>query len=216
MKIFINFKQKNHMRIKVDNIVIEFDVINVSITNRNQNNLFKNNIRRTLKYYLDKAIINNKNRLHKYAPSLKDKYSADLNSKLGEFLFKLKDESNNDYKLFLNRYGDELYCNYNITKYSNDKGIYCYIVDDKIVYIGRSKQTFGKRFKDYGKITPYNCLIDGQATNCNINSRVNNLDSLMVGFYVMNNSTDKEIEILEKIIIKALNNDYILWNIQIN
>ena len=204
------------MKIKVDNIVIEFNIINVSITNRNQNNLFKDNIRRTLKYYLDKAIINNKNRLHKYASSLKDKYSADLNSKLGEFLFKLKDESNNDYKLFLNRHGDELYCNYNITKYSNDKGIYCYIVDDKIVYIGRSKQTFSKRFKDYGKITPYNCLIDGQATNCNINSRVNSLDSLTVGFYIMNNSTDKEIEILEKKIINALKNDNDLWNIQIN
>jgi hypothetical protein len=32
----------------------------------------------------------------------------------------------------------------------------------------------------------------------------------------MNNSTDKEIEILEKKIINAINNDNDLWNIQIN
>lgn len=203
------------MQIIVDNQIVDFDIINLSITNRNQNNIFKNNLKKTLQYRLDKAIKNKEDRLHKLASSLKEKYSLLLNLKLGEFLIKLKNESNDDYKLFLNKYGDNFFCEFKITKHQKDKGIYCYILNNKIVYIGRSKKTFGERFKDYGKITPYNCLIDGQSTNCNINSKVNKLKSLKVGFHVMNNITDKEIEIFEKKIIKTLI-DKNLWNIQRN
>lgn len=135
---------------------------------------------------------------------------------LGYFLITLKNESNPDYNHFLNKYGDGKFCEYSITKFQKDKGIYCYIVDEQIVYIGRSKKTFSERFKDYGKITPYNCLIDGQATNCNINSKVNQLNILKVGFYLMNDSSDKEIEQFEKKIINSLKKTHKLWNVQQN
>ncbi len=204
------------MEITVDNQTIVFQTIKLEITNRNQINIFKDNNKRTLISRLDKAINNPKDRLHKIAFEIKNKYNSYHSMKLGEFLLKLKIEFNSDYKLFLNKYGDGKFCKYSINNFKNDKGIYCYILNKHIVYIGRSKKNFEKRFKDYGKITAYNCLIDGQATNCNINSKVNELESLNVGFYLMNNSTDQEIELFEKKIINELKDTNQLWNVQLN
>jgi hypothetical protein len=76
--------------------------------------------------------------------------------------------------------------------------------------------TFNERFRDYGKITPYKCLNDGQSTNCKINSKVNDIEKLKVGFYLMDNFSDKEIEVLEKEIINTLKETHNLWNHQLN
>jgi hypothetical protein len=59
-------------------------------------------------------------------------------------------------------------------------------------------------------------LIDGQATNCNINSRVNELENLTVGFYIMNDSNNNEIELFEKKLINILKHSNKLWNVQQN
>jgi GR25 family glycosyltransferase involved in LPS biosynthesis len=201
------------MRITVKNEVIEFQIIDLEITNRDQENIFIGN-KKTLLYRLNKAILNPKDYLHSIAQQQRDKYPMFHNMNLGEFIFILKSEGNLDYKLYLNKYGDKKYCNYSIRRFQNDKGIYCYIVEDRIIYVGRSKNTFIRRFKDYGNITPYNCLINGQATNCNINSRVNELDNIKVGFYLMNNSTNEQIEKLEQQIINTLKIEFDLWNIQ--
>jgi hypothetical protein len=204
------------MKIKVDNRTIEFQTLKVQILNKNQENIFEGNTRRSLDYRLEKALINKKDGLHYRAKELKEKYYSELNMSLGSFLIKLKNESNLDYKLFLNKYGDGKFCEYSITNFQNDKGIYCYILENQITYIGRSKKTFNERFNDYGKITPYNCLIDGQSTNCNINSKVNELETLTVGFYLMNESSDKEIEQFEKKLIHSLKKTNKLWNVQQN
>ena len=204
------------MEIKINEKIIKFKVVNIKIKKRNIENIFKKNLNRNLNYRLDKALKSKSDRLHKIALELKQKYNQYLDTPLGLFLFELKNARNIDYKLFLNKYGDNLFCEFSISECQNDKGVYCYIVNDSIVYVGRSKKPFGKRFKDYGRITPYNCLIDGQATNCNINSKVNELDLLKVGFYSMNSSSDKEIEKIEIEIINAIKNDNNLWNIQNN
>lgn len=203
------------MKIVLDNKRIEFEVLPVEIENRNQENIFKDN-KKTLIYRLDKAMSNPKDRLNKIAKAQKDKYYDYHQMELGKFLLNLKEMGNEDYNLYLNKYGDRKFCNYKIDNFLNDKGIYCYIVENKIVYIGRSKKTFNERFNEYGKITPYNCLIDGQSTNCNINSRVNIIDSFNVGFYLMNNSSIDEIESFEKEIICQLKTTHDLWNIQKN
>ena len=204
------------MEIHLGNRTILFEVINVSVRNKNQIDIFQGN-KKTLKYKLEKAIVDKENRLHKFAARQIKKYRNYLNYKLGDFLLLLKNERNDDYLLYLNKYGDEKFCNFSIDNFQDDKGIYVYIIDECIKYIGRSKKTFEERFKDYGKITPYNCLIDGQSTNCRINSRINNYDSFRVGFYKMNSSNDNEIKQLEKDIINHLtNNGYDIWNIQLN
>ena len=201
------------MKVKVEEI--EFEVLSVKIVNRNQENIFKDN-KKSLIYRLDKAIAKSNDRLNKIAQQQKDKYLNYHQMELGKFLLNLKELGDEDYKLYLNKYGDRKYCNYRIDNFLNDKGIYCYILDNKIVYVGRSKKTFIERFKEYGKITPYNCLIDGQATNCNINSKINDIKSFNVGFYLMNDSSDKEIEVLEKKIIHNLKTTNELWNVQKN
>jgi hypothetical protein len=54
------------------------------------------------------------------------------------------------------------------------------------------------------------------STNCKINSKVNDIEKLKVGFYLMDNFSDKEIEVLEKEIINTLKETHNLWNHQLN
>jgi len=106
---------------------------------------------------------------------LKTKYSDYLEYGLGDFLGILKDNEDPTYKLFLNKYGDLEYSIFRIfdTSIINKKGLYIYIIDDNLKYIGRCLDNFKKRINQgYGKIHPKNCFIDGQATNCHLNSLI--------------------------------------------
>lgn len=199
------------MTINLNGREINFQTIEIKIIERNIENIFKDN-KKKLSYKLEKAIKNPKDRLYHIAEEQKLKHKNFLDLTLGEFLLKLKSDGNLDYEAYLNKYGDKKYCIYKIEKFEKDKGIYCYIVENVIVYIGRSKKNFKQRFSEYGKITAYNCLIDGQSTNCNINSKINNLDNVKVGFHLMTHSSDEDIMLLEKVLIK--NQPNLIWNIQ--
>ena len=207
------------MIVTVNSSQYNFKEIELSISNRNQENIFRKNTKRTLSYVLHKALNQPTNRLNKIASAHIERYSRYLDFTLGEFLYTLKENNNLDYLSYLNGYGDKRFCDFKlVSTMSNSKGLYCYIVDQKIQYIGRSKKTFGERIKEYGKITPYNCLIDGQNTNCKINSIINDNSYVKIGLFEMNNSTDSEIEKLEKDLIKYLNKEegLDLWNKQLN
>ena len=202
---------KNNIEINLTNMSLKFEIIPICIINRNIENIFVDN-KKTLLATLKKAISDPKNRLHSLSNEHINKYSEFHNHSLGDFILYLKNSSNSDYKLYLNKYGDSKFCSYKIKNFLKDKGIYCYIVNDEIKYIGRCKKSFKIRINnDYGKITPYNCLINGQSTNCNINSRINNIYSVRVGIYVMTNKTDCEIMQMEKLI---LSQNIFEWNIQ--
>ncbi len=198
------------MELVVGQMKLNFEVTKVNFQERNIENVFKFN-KKTLGYSLYKAKEDKNNRLHKYAEEHLINYSEFIDMKLGRFLFCLKERGCEDYKLYLNKYGDSKFCIYSIDEFQNDKGIYCYIVNNEIKYIGRSKKTFKERFREYGKITPYNCLIDGQSTNCRINSKINKLDSVEVGIYKMTNSSNEEIMAMEKSILQHHSFE---WNIQ--
>jgi hypothetical protein len=200
------------MELIIENQVMNFELMKLVIIENNLENIFSKN-KKTLKYFLEKAVNNKKNRLHKIAGQQLEKYSSYLNLSIGEFLFKLKSVNNLDYKLYLNKYGDEKFCRYKIEGFLNDKGIYCYVVDNEIKYIGRSKKTFKERFNEYGKITPYNCLIDGQSTNCRVNAKINSLkkNEVYVGIFKMTNSSNEQIKDLETKILSLGNFE---WNIQ--
>lgn len=104
-----------------------------------------------------------------------ENYSEFLDCGLGEFLSILKKKNDENYRLFLNRYGDLEYSNFMIDDKSvlDKKGLYIYTVDDKVKYIGRCLDNFQKRINQgYGKIHPKNCYKDGQATNCHLNSKI--------------------------------------------
>ena len=77
--------------------------------------------------------------------------------------------------MFLNKYGDLTYSKFWIDDSCMivAKGLYLYLLYNKIQYIGRCKDSFRKRINQgYGTIHPKNCFIDGQATNCHINALI--------------------------------------------
>ncbi|MDR1238757.1 MAG: GIY-YIG nuclease family protein [Treponema sp.] len=143
-----------------------------------------------------------------------EKYSNCLNMKLGLFLKKLKTNKNIFYKKFLNNYGDLIYSIFKIddTKTLLKKGLYIYCINNELKYIGRSKDPFGKRINNgYGKISPKNCYLDGQSTNCHINSLITK-NRNNVQLFVLEINNDEMIESIEKDLIKKYKPE---WNIQI-
>src|SRR5690606_1500743 len=88
-----------------------------------------------------------------------------LDTPLGEALLVNKQNKKETYKRFLNPYGDLSYSQFSIqdSNVLNLKGLYAYVVNQELVYIGRCLDTFKKRINyGYGKIAPKNCYRDGQ------------------------------------------------------
>lgn len=117
----------------------------------------------------------------------------------------------------LNDYGKGLFCKFRIQEHLDGKGLYCFVVDKKLKYIGQTISTFRQRINaGYGNISPYNCYVGGQRTNCHVNSLINdalnNKKEVLVGFYVM--SDDVAIKKLEKELIKETNLVCKGWNLQ--
>lgn len=106
---------------------------------------------------------------------VRNHYSDSLNKQLGLFLKQLKNKGDLFYKQFLNKYGDSTYSRFYISDTSllTKKGLYIYCVKDDLEYIGRSKDPYEQRINNgYGKINPKNCYLDGQSTNCHLNSLI--------------------------------------------
>jgi hypothetical protein len=114
---------------------------------------------------------------HRYAAlsSACDLFKEDLDKPLGEFLFSLKERGNPLYTRFLNPDGDADFVTFSITdrQVLESSGLYLFLLQDEVVYVGRCLDCFGKRINQgYGKIHPKNCYIDGQRTNCRLNSLI--------------------------------------------
>lgn len=121
---------------------------------------------------------------------------------------------NNVKKLNLHNYGDKNFCKFKIDKpFTKYKGIYCFAINDTIVYVGRCINSFYQRFNaGYGHICPRNCFKGGRLTNCRINALVEqNKDSVRLGLFNMTNNED--ICALEKQILKQ-HGHALEWNIQ--
>jgi hypothetical protein len=150
----------------------------------------------------------------RYTSFLKEvhyRYPNSLNDKLGEFLYRLKINKDTFYLRFLNEYGDNEFCDFLIEKtiLTQAKGVYCFMLDKKIKYFGRSHDPFERRLNQgYGHISPKNCYRDGQSTNCHLNSLIakNYSDSW---FYVFPLDTDLVIDRLERLLISSYKPE---WN----
>jgi len=139
------------------------------------------------------------------------RYPNSLNERLGKFLYRLKISDDNFYLRFLNEYGDNIFCDFYIAKTisNSTKGIYSFVIDKTIKYIGRSHDPFEKRLNQgYGHISPKNCYRDGQSTNCHINSLIAR-NHAFVSFYVCSINDDLEIDRLEKVLINSYKPE---WN----
>lgn len=61
------------------------------------------------------------------------------------------------------------FCSFRMTGLPRTCGVYLWVVDDEIIYIGETIN-FYKRFNDgYGNISPRNCYQGGQSTNVKMN-----------------------------------------------
>ncbi len=190
----------------IGDIKLTFNVIQITIDEYNIENIFYGKNNKTL----DETFLVSK--YSKLKTFFGDKYKEHLNKKIGNFLKHLKETNDPNYQCFLNKYGDNKFCEFKIQEHLTDKGIYCFINDEEIKYIGRCTDNFGKRINQgYGKIHPKNCFIDGQTTNCRLNSLINKTGNVEFGVYIMTDKTKEEIKKLEKLI---LTNKKYEWNIQ--
>ena len=152
-----------------------------------------------------------KKRYQKNKMKAENNYKKYLDEPLPLFLYTLKKAKDEFYKDFLNPNGDNVFCRFTLKDESvlKLKGLYSYCVDGTIVYVGRCRDEFGKRINSgYGHISPKNCYLDGQSTNCHVNTLVHKYRD-RISFYVLPMTNNKEIEEKEKVLISLFDPE---WN----
>lgn len=203
-----NLKHSEHIEIALDKYEnLDFQEVKISFNEVDIDNVFKG----FNKYLLKEILV--KPRYNKLKNYIADKYSNDLEKKLGEFLMDLKIKGISDYKLFLNPYGDLKYCNFRVddSSLNNKKGIYLYKIEDEIMYIGRCQDSFEKRINTgYANIFPRNCYLDGQNTNCRINNLINDNRSKVKLFILKIDDN----EVIKKLEVELIEKYKPVWNIQ--
>lgn len=140
------------------------------------------------------------------------KYVEFCDLSIGDFLLQLKSNNDQTYKYFLNPYGDGQYCKFTakLNEHSVQKGLYAFTSLENIVYVGRCLDDFNTRINNgYGRISPKNCYLDGQATNCHINELINNVHG-NVELWVLALDDINDIIETERLMIKDFKPD---WNI---
>lgn len=130
----------------------------------------------------------------------------DRNGEVEEFY--PQEKYNNREQLNLNKYGEGAFCRFSIhPKWSGISGVYAFFVNEELVYIGQAFD-LAKRFNmGYGIISPRNCYVGGQSTNCKINKLVLNSVKPKKKVSIYFHMTHKFHEI-EKILIRNYNPPY--------
>jgi hypothetical protein len=146
-----------------------------------------------------------------------ERYATSLNEKLGDFLDGLKMRQDVFYRKFLNPYGDMTYCRFsmNTPLSARARGLYVFVAGDcgQVKYVGKTIDSFTRRINQgYGQIHPKNCYLDGQATNCHLNSLIARSTD-RVGLEVCPLRDVSEIARLEELLIQRLQPE---WNIALN
>ncbi|EGD46137.1 hypothetical protein Cpap_0431 [Ruminiclostridium papyrosolvens DSM 2782] len=73
----------------------------------------------------------------------------------------------------LHKYGNGPFCKFKIPDcWLGRQGVYAILIDDNMVYIGECEDLLVRYNSGYGNISPRNCYIGGQSTNCKINSNI--------------------------------------------
>lgn len=196
------------MNIVVLGYQLEFVQVPMRFHERSIVNLFAQKNNKTLTETLSAR------RYTRLSEEVQRRYSSSLNEKLGEFLYRLKILDDSLYLRFLNEHGDKVFCDFSIEKTvpSKTKGIYCFTTGEGIKYAGRSHDPFERRLNQgYGHISPKNCYLDGQSTNCHVNSLIAEVHDV-VSFYVCSIDDDSEIDRLERLLIKSYEPE---WNIRL-
>lgn len=111
---------------------------------------------------------------------------------------------NNKKNYSLHKFGKGPFCKFTIDgKYSGKIGVYLIVLDDAVCYVGECID-LKKRFNaGYGNISPRNCFVNGQSTNCRINSLIlesfKNNKSISLYFLKTDNRSGIERELIKKL-----------------
>jgi hypothetical protein len=107
-----------------------------------------------------------------------------------------QDRYDNKRNLPLLYHGKGAFCRFSIDV-DGGAGVYLWVVDNKIIYIGETVD-LKKRFNmGYGHIAPRNCYVGGQSTNCKMNKVVLNLyeEGKIVSLYFYQTPDYKQVEL---------------------
>ncbi len=72
----------------------------------------------------------------------------------------------------LNKYGQGPFCRFRIPSHRHQAGVYAIIVDSVVSYIGECENLSNRYNMGYGNISPRNCFVGGQETNCRVNTLI--------------------------------------------
>lgn len=148
----------------------------------------------------------NKKHYASLRPEVEKRYPEFVNSRIQTFMRYLVHNKDNFYLKFLNKNGNDAFCRFGLTdpEVFQKRGLYLYEYDKNIVYIGRCRDSYYKRFNlNYGIIHPINCYKEGQSTNTYMNSLINRYgDKISIYLCPMTNTT--EISAVEENLIKQL------------
>jgi hypothetical protein len=148
--------------------------------------------------------------------------------KIGKYKFKLvteiileKDKSGFIKKFFpknryknikdipLHKYGEGPFCSFKIpVKHKNENGVYLLFVNNELKYVGICVDLYYRFNSGYGNISPRNCFIKGQSTNCKINSKILKEIENSNSVYLFFLKTDK-VTAIEDMIISRFDPE---WN----
>jgi len=103
----------------------------------------------------------------------------------------------------LNRYGNGPFCKFKVPGDLRESGVYAITIDGELRYIGKCENLTLRFNNGYGNISPRNCFIGGQETNCRINNliyRDSNAGRLVdVWFCATDHHEDKEKQLLNSL-----------------
>lgn len=92
--------------------------------------------------------------------------------------------------------GSGPFCKFTIPKENNKEGVYAIVVSGIIKYIGECQNLSDRFNSGYGNISPRNCYVGGQSTNCKVNRKI--LESFKasenVQVYFLESISRKQIE----------------------
>ncbi len=87
-----------------------------------------------------------------------------------EFLPQSRYRNKNSVKL--NKYGGGSFCKFKIPNGYNTCGVYALLLGEGIKYIGECINLSARYNMGYGNISPKNCYVGGQETNCRLNQLI--------------------------------------------
>ena len=106
------------------------------------------------------------------------------------------DYANKD-NLPLSKYGAGAFCRFSLQTAGVWRGVYIWVSDGEIIYIGETENLRQRFNVGYGNIAPRNCYVGGQSTNCKMNKVV--LDYYKSGraiqIYFLNTDKNKDVEL---------------------